>query len=403
MTTGTTDSGHEILKAVRHGIKKSSVSAILADLVSIPSSDQEEGIIDYLGDRFAALGLPLEIIPVAGEKRCNLVVRWGDGPHSLILNTHMDTVSPGDHTFWSRAPYAAEIVGDQLYGRGAADAKGSLAAMVAAFEAVVRCGHSLGGTLILTAVACEETRGKGTRNIVEQNLRAEVAVVGEPTGLAVHIAHKGLVRFRISAVGRAAHASRPTEGINAISALAVLVTDLDELARDIGGQTDPLLGHASLVVTRIEGGEADNVVPETCTVGVDRRLLPGETVAEATDQIERIARGMKDRFPGIDLDVVATHSLNAAQTDPEHGIVDHAVRCRQDVTGESSPPVGFPACCDMVYLSEAGIPTIILGPGDLAQAHVVDEHVSLAQVFQAAKIYAGIAVSWLNRPTDRSR
>ena len=185
--------------------------------------------------------------------------------------------------------------------------------------------------------------------------------------------------------------------MNSISATAALIGDLERLATEVTGVTNELLGHATLTVTRIEGGQADNVVPERCTIGLDRRLLPGEDAGEARRRIESLAAAVCDRYPGLETSVEPTHDLPPAETDSSNPIVRHALRSRAEVLGGPSEPRGFPACCDMVYLSEAGVPAVILGPGDLAQAHVADEHVLLGEVVQAARIYARLALSWLLR------
>jgi acetylornithine deacetylase/succinyl-diaminopimelate desuccinylase-like protein len=269
--------------------------------------------------------------------------------------------------------------------------------MVAAFEALVRSGHQTNGVLTLTSVACEETRGHGTKAVVESGLKAEAAVIGEPTGLEVHIAHKGVVRLEIRTTGRSAHASRPEEGANAVTAMADVVRQLARLSARVSRLKNPLLGHASLTVTKIDGGEAENVVPERCRVGVDRRLLPGEDLDRVVEQIWQVARAACRRHAGVTVETVATHGMASPETAPDHPIVTHALKCREAVTGHPSVPAGFPACCDMVYLSSRGIPTVILGPGELAQAHVADEHVNFGQVAQAAEIYALLAVDWLDR------
>jgi acetylornithine deacetylase/succinyl-diaminopimelate desuccinylase family protein len=385
------------IEEVLREIGEQTVAELLSDLVRIPSHQSEAAVVDYLAERLSALGLASSTTLVEGETRKNLVVGWGEGPHSLIFNTHMDTVPPGRRELWSHDPWGAEVADGRLYGRGSADAKGCLAAMVAAFEALVRSGIEANGRLTLMAVACEETQGRGTRKEVEGGLRAEAAVVGEPTGLEVHVAHKGVIRLRISTHGRAAHASRPEEGVNAISGMAGLIGDLERLATEVAGVTNELLGHATLTVTRIEGGQADNVVPERCTIGVDRRLLPGEDPREARRRIESLAAAVCDRYPGLEVSNEMTHDLHPARTDGDSDIVHHALRSRTEVLGGPSEPQGFPACCDMVYLSEAGVPSVILGPGDLSQAHVVDEHVRLTEVLQAAEIYARLALGWLLR------
>jgi acetylornithine deacetylase/succinyl-diaminopimelate desuccinylase-like protein len=179
--------------------------------------------------------------------------------------------------------------------------------------------------------------------------------------------------------------------------MADVVNRLQDLAEEVSLVTDPLLGHATLTVTRIEGGEADNVVPERCTIGIDRRLVPGEEVDRVIRQTGEAAATSCRHRAGIQVQTEAVHGMGSPSTPPGHPLVAHLLRCRDVVVGSHSEPAGFPACCDMVYLSQQGIPAVIFGPGKLSQAHAVDEHVSLGRVLQAAEIYGLLAVDWLDR------
>ncbi|MGQ9630509.1 MAG: M20 family metallopeptidase [bacterium] len=371
---------------------------ILRDLVRIPSYESEADVVDYLSKRYESLGIPHRTRRVAEGGRANITATWGEGERSLILNGHMDTVSPGDLGEWHLPPFGGEVSEGRMYGRGTSDAKGSLAAMVSALEAIVRSGTPLRGKLTLMAVACEEVDGVGTREEVLGGTTADAAIVGEPTGLSVHIAHKGVLRLEIKALGRAAHASNPREGINAISKMTKAIMALDELAEEISQREDPLLGRATLAVTTIEGGLARNVIPPTCTIAIDRRLIPSESPEDAQREIEGVLKrlGAEDREFRAEVRVVS--SADAASTPADGEIVEVALRSREEILGGPSRVGGFNACCDMWHLANRGkIPTVILGPGDLALAHKTNEYIEIGELEKAAEIYTRIALNWLNR------
>ena len=168
----------------------SEVVALLQELVGIPSHENEGAVVDLLCGRFRERGIPFETRLVGPPGRANVIASWGRGEPSLILNSHMDTVAPGDPAGWQSPPLAAEIRDGRLYGRGSADAKGPLAAMIVAFESIRRSHPRLQGRLILTAVAYEEESGLGTQAEVAAGARADAAIVGEPTNLQVCVAHR---------------------------------------------------------------------------------------------------------------------------------------------------------------------------------------------------------------------
>ncbi len=369
------------------------VVALLQEMVRIPSHESESGVVDLLCRRFRDRGIPCETRPVGPGGRSNVVAAWGEGPRSLILNSHMDTVAPGDPGQWRAPPFGAEIRGGALYGRGAADAKGPLAAMIVAFESIAQSRVRPGGRLILTAVSYEEENGRGTHAEVAAGMRADAAVVGEPTSLQVCVAHKGVLRLRVTTRGRAAHASEPWEGANAISAMAPVIGALDALAGRLGQRRDPLLGPATLVTAMIEGGIGRNVVPPACSILIDRRLLPDENAVDAREEVEALVRPLAAEVEEVSL-------AEAAGIEPQAAIARAALAARAAVLGEPSRAVGFGACCDMWHLTkQGGIPTVILGPGSLSQAHKTDEHIDVAELDRAVEIYRRVALDWLGAQT----
>jgi acetylornithine deacetylase/succinyl-diaminopimelate desuccinylase family protein len=378
-------------------IEQSAVD-LLRDLVRIPSYGSESKVVEYLAKRFDRLGISYRIRNIGEAGRENIVATWGDGEPSLLFNSHMDIVSPGEPEQWTHPPYGAEIVGDRIYGRGSADAKGPLAAMIAAMEAMMKSDPNLNGKFILTAVGYEEESGIGTESEVKAGVLADAAVIGEPTELKVHVAHKGVLRLVIRTYGKAAHSSEPWEGINAISKMARIITALDRLAEEISQRIDPLLGPATLAVTQIDGGIGRNIIPPGTRLVLDRRLLPKETPESAQEEIQRALDRLGSEDPEMKLTVELLTLAEAAATPPEERIVRTALQSRTEVLGEESHAEGFGACCDMRFLRNQGqVPTIILGPGSLSQAHKIDEYVYIEEYLKAVAIYRQLAENWFQR------
>lgn len=370
-------------------------TSLLADLVERPSFEREEMVGRHLEARFRSLGLEVGTTEI-NPGRFNVLAHYGPPGRELILNSHMDTVPTGDVVAWRTPPLTPIVRGGRLYGRGACDAKGSLAAMATALEALVRSGARLRGRLTFMAVACEETGALGS--ITEaQRLSGEGlgVIIGEPTDLELHLAHKGVLRLEITTRGKAAHASIPHEGVNAISGAARILESLDALGFHLSRRHHPLVGHSSLVVTTIQGGTAPNVVPDHCQIVIDRRLIPGEDLDGAQQEIEAMLQGLElsDPAPRVESNMrTAVPPSQTAQDDP-FVLAIHGAGLR--ALGRELKIGGFRACCDMWPFRERGIPAVIFGPGELAQAHTVGEWVDLAQVEAAARFYALAALNWL--------
>jgi acetylornithine deacetylase/succinyl-diaminopimelate desuccinylase-like protein len=265
--------------------------------------------------------------------------------------------------------------------------------MAAMMEAMSRVKGRVKGCVAIAAVVEEETgRSTGARKLLETYAPA-AAVIGEPTSLRVAIAHKGAIRPIITVHGEAAHASRPAHGTNAISTAIKLIKAIESYGYRIGQKTDPLLGRSSSEVTMIYGGERINVVPESCTFFIDRRMVSSESIESAYNDLRRlVSRFSKRHGAEVDLDLLSAYPPSS--TDAGEAIV----RMASEVLGESGidpEPVGFPAGCDMWAFRAKRIPTVIIGPGSIEQAHVVDEYLDLDQLRKAADIYERLLLKTL--------
>lgn len=370
-------------------IESSDVSSVLSELVGMPSYESEDAVVEYISKRARNCNATYEITNVApGRDNIMLTIANGTGK-SLIFNTHMDTVPPSAIGEWKTDPFKLTSESGLLYGLGSCDAKGSLSAMLVAFETLAKNPHLINGKLMLQAVCCEETQARGTLKEVSRGVSADAVIIGEPTGLLPMIGHKGGLSLKMTTFGKPVHASIPQEGENAISKMANIICKLDTLSKEINKRYNELVGNASMAVTTIQCGIATNVIPDRCVATIDRRLIPGETVDSAITEIISVT--------GDDLSIEKIIGIEPCIISPEETIVKVAQDSIYQVTGEIRRPSGFKACCDMwCFVQKLHIPTLILGPGDLTQAHKANESIPISELYDAAKIYACIALNWFS-------
>jgi succinyl-diaminopimelate desuccinylase len=371
------------------------VSRLLCDLVAIPSYGGQEGeIVQHLVKRFARQAIPCRVSELDG-KPINVVAEIGQGPRAIILNSHVDTVPPGDPALWQTDPLTPVEKDGRIYGRGAEDAKGCLAAMIVAFEALATRRDRLAVRVILMAVGAEERGGLGTKLEIANGIRADAALVGESTRLVPKLAHKGVLRMEVEVKGKAAHASDPEAGVNAVVAMAPIVEALDRLAADVRTREDRYTGRASLVISTIAGGVALNVIPASCIISIDRRVLPSETEAQAAEEIVRAVTAALPTGMGAAVEVRTVRFVAPSATAADAAIVRAAEEASSRLLGRPVRADGFTATCDMTYLvNGGGIPTVILGPDSIDVAHQVNECVSIDQMAQAVALYLEVLRVW---------
>jgi len=355
----------------------------------------EKKCADVVYEKLSGLGLDVEFV----EKepgRTNVVARikGARGTPVLLYNGHIDVVPPGNG--WSRDPFGGEISEGRLWGRGAADMKSGVASMVAGVEAIVNSGVRLNGDLLLTAVADEETGSlRGTRHLIERGLKADMAVVSEPTDLRVEIANKGILWAEITTRGRGSHASRPHLGVNAIDKMQTVIEALHKIKlegwNELFDVPPPVLS-----VTKIQGGTKINVIPDLCKIEVDRRLLPGELPEAALHEIEVAIDEARKRDPQLDVVITVIDEWPPMQISPGEPIVESLVNTVEAVLGERPRLFGKAAGTDASWLvRDAKIPTVLFGPGDPRLSHSPEENVELGQVTDAAKVFAVLAAEVL--------
>lgn len=379
-------------------IDREEVIALLSDLVRIPSVHPRWGagtgeaeIARYLSERFKALGLTPTVTDVQpGRPNVVVTVPGKAGGQHLLFEAHTDTVPPSTGQV---DPFTPRIEGDRLYGRGSCDTKASVAAAFIALASILPLRERR-ASVTLAFTMGEELGHDGAKFLAASGLRADGAVIGEPTGLDVVAAHKGAVRWKMVTVGKSAHSSTPEKGCNAIIKMATVIRVLEErLIPELRRRSHPLLGSPTLCVGRIDGGLQLNVVPDRCTIELDQRILPGEKWHTVRDELEAVLAPVRAADPELELvieDPFQTFgSVEVALDAPIVRLAQEAVR---RIDGEH-PIRGVAYGTDAAELSAIGIPCVVLGPGDIAQAHTSTEYVETQQVVKAAAIYREMMLS----------
>jgi acetylornithine deacetylase len=356
----------------------------LADLVAIrsinPSYDggvPEAAVAEYVERYFAAFGIETfrqEVLP----GRFNVIARLaGRNPERrVVLEAHMDTVSV---TGMSIDPFDPSIRDGKLYGRGSCDTKAGLASMMWALAALKTEGLTPSAETWLAAVVDEEYSFKGVLRLCD-GLRADGAIVAEPTEMRMVSASKGVLRWRMRTLGIAAHSAKPHLGVNAISKMAALIGALDRENEKLAARSHPLLGPGTLNIGLIQGGEQINFVPDRCEIAIDRRLIPGEDPHRVWDGYAELARHLDCV---IDPPFIADSAL---ETSLDSAVAVTAGRVLQSM-GQTAEPVGVPFGSDASKLARAGVPSIIFGPGSIDRAHAAVEYVECDQVSEAAAFH----------------
>lgn len=361
---------------------------LLSDLIALPSVNPaflpegdsragEQRVADFLATIAARAGLDIQFQKVL-PGRSNLLARLvppGKIRRRILLAPHLDTV-PVAHP----NQFTPRKKNGRLYGRGACDTKGSVAAMISALCELAQSKHRPRETeIIFAGLVDEENAQAGSRAFVQSGLPADLAIVGEPTGSKVVTAHKGSLWLRLETRGKSAHGARPELGRNAVHAMSRIVDTLEtDYALQLGRRRHPLLGRATVNVGTISGGTQPNIVPDSCSITIDRRTLPGETESAVRREITALLARKKlpAKFSSARLAL-----SSPLETSASHPLVrlfmKHARQTR---------PAGVDYFCDASVLSSGGIPSVVFGPGDIAQAHTADEWIALASLEQSRRI-----------------
>jgi acetylornithine deacetylase ArgE len=377
---------------------------LLRDLVALPSVNPmgrpltgpdiyEHRVTAYLENFFRSLGVPYERQTVAPLR--DNIFAWTDAAGAaatVIFEAHQDTVPTDNMTI---DPFSAHIENGRLYGRGACDIKGGMAAMLGAFARLVRDKPKGAARVVMVCTVDEEFGFLGAQRIIQLGLRQRFsnllgAIVAEPTQLRIVNSHKGLVRWDLTTTGRSCHSSRPEQGVNAIYRMAAVLPHIERYAEQLRvSRSDPCLGPPTMNVGRIDGGTSVNTVPDRCRIEIDRRLVPGEDAASAREHFHDYLRQHVDPSLAYSLASprLSAPPLNAVGSEELVARLGAAIDSVIGAHQVEAVPYGT----DAAPLAEAGIPSVVFGPGDITRAHTCDEWTPLDEVEQASEILYRLA------------
>lgn len=357
---------------------------LLAELIALPSVNPaflparhpaagEKRVAEFLAATAARAGLEVELAGVL-PGRPNVIARLlppGKVRRTILLAPHLDTVGA------TGTQFIPQRKNGRLHGRGACDTKGSVAAMLSALAELAAAKQRPRETeIVFAGLIDEENAQAGSRALVTSGFKADLAIVGEPTRLQAVTAHKGCLWLELTTRGRAAHGAKPWLGKNAVHEMARVVSTIeDDYAARLRRRKHPLLGPGTVNVGKIAGGTQPNIVPESCAIWIDRRTLPGETDASVRRELAALLRAKK--LPAK----IASAKLAPAlplETNWKLPLVRQFLR-----SVNQSRPAGVDYFCDAAVLAAGNIPSVVFGPGDIAQAHTDDEWISLRSLERA--------------------
>jgi putative selenium metabolism hydrolase len=404
--------GQKLLQAAEGATPQ--IVAFLREMIAIPSESADEAkVAQCVADEMSSLGFDQVRIDGFG----NVLGRIGDGPRVVALDGHIDTVGIGDPSTWKRDPYAGVVDNGVIYGRGASDQEGGVAAAVYGARLARDLGWLDGVTLWVTATVMEEDcDGLCWQYIVrEDGLRPDVVVLTEATGLSVYRGHRGRMEIEVRTQGRSAHGSAPERGVNAIYKMAPVLADIEKLNEHLARSVDPFLGKGSVTISAIRSTSPSLcAVADSCTIHLDRRLTRGETAESALAEIQGLA-GVRDASAKVTLleyarpsyrgVVYPTQKYYPTWTLPEdhEAVSAGALAARLALGREPSLGHWTFSTNGVATAGMFGIPTIGFGPGEEQYAHTPDDQCPIADLTAAAAFYAAFPGAFARLASARPR
>jgi len=373
---------------------KNEITKLAQDLIRVPSfSGDAKGLSEIskiISKEMNSIGLSVELIEaekgltnVIGKFRGSETAPW------ILFNGHTDVVPVPRDVDWIVSPFSAEIKDGRIYGRGACDMKGGLAAMLAAAKIVFSLFPEYKGNVILTATVDEEIGGfKGMKYVVEQGIKADMGIVCEPTDLKIVNVCKGLLWLKLRTKGKSAHGGRPERGINAIYRMSNILNMLENY--DFEQTPHEILGKPTVNVGSIRGGIKPNMVPDSCEAEIDIRYLPNQNHLQIIDDFEKLVGDLEGKDPQIETEIEIIRYRSSIEIPKEEKVIKIIMQAVKRVLGEYPEFRGKVTPADTEHLVTAGIPSVMFGPGSEKLAHSSNEWISIDDILTAVKIYAAI-------------
>jgi succinyl-diaminopimelate desuccinylase len=380
-------------------VKEADALKFCQELVRIKSVNppgDELQAAEYVTSVLKKIGLEVELIKHS-PTRASVLARLKSSRKKpgLLYNGHLDTVPVGSEK-WIHEPFNADISEGKVWGRGTADMKGGLAALMVAAKALAEARLPLQGDLIVAATAGEEADSLGATAVAARpNLGpVQAVVIAEPSYNDIYVAEKGAFWLELTTQGKTAHGSMPEMGRNAIMMMMTLINELGKMV--FPHKEHPLLGGFSQSINTITGGVKTNVVPDQCVITVDMRTVPGQDHRVILKQVEDMIADLSRRTPDFKASVKVTNDRAPVETSPDEPVVQSFYDIVAEVAGERPVPKGVRYYTDAVaFVPVLKAPMIICGPGEAKLAHQSDEHVEVSKLVEAAQIYALVAAKLL--------
>jgi len=327
------------------------------------------------------------------QTRANITAQVKSSGHkgALLFACHLDVVPPGEAS-WKHPPFDAIESDGKIYGRGSTDMKGGIAAIVTAMGEIADSGTKLQGDIILFGAAGEETDSCGAKRFVRN--RGELpdiagVVLPEPTDFEIITSHRGILWLKVQTFGKTAHSSAPQLGVNAIASMRAVLNELENFK--IRFEPHDLLGECSMSINTIAGGQAMNVVPDKCDLGIDIRTVPGQNYQDIIDDLQNIFAKIKQKNPQFEAEVSVVRQVGALETDTQCDFVKDFC----SVTGiNKTTAVGFTT--DGPHFASLGLPVVVFGPGKPHLAHKPNEYIDISDLKKGVEYYKNIILKFLS-------
>lgn len=368
----------------------------MVNFKTVNEPGNEKPLAEYIKKLLEDIGLQAELDDL-GNNRGNVIGRLkGTGQReALLFNGHLDTVPPGDIK-WEHEPYSGDIADGKIYGRGTADMKGGLAAMLIAIKAIKHSGLELKGDFIYTATAGEETDSLGAVKFVEDGGLKDVGaiIIGEPSSSGINIAEKGAFWVEMTTYGKTAHGAFPDKGINAVIHMNALLSEL--IRYKFKYEENEMVGHPTMNISTINGGVKTNVVPDKCSITIDMRTVPGMDHDEIIKDFRKIIEKLSNEIEDFKADIKVLNDRKAVETKINHPFVKLAEDTFKEVFNEEIKAKGVNFYTDAsIFLPAKRVPCIFYGPGDSNMAHQPNEYITLDSFECAIKYYIKLIENYL--------
>jgi succinyl-diaminopimelate desuccinylase len=380
-------------------VEEQEVVKICRELVRIKSVNppgDERAAAEYVASTLKPVGAEVELVEHSPSRASVLArLRSSRQVPALLISAHLDTVPVGAEK-WIHEPFEADIADGKIWGRGTADMKSGLAALIVAMRTLAKARVPLRGDLILAATAGEEADSLGATAIAARTDLGPIQALAipEPSYNDIYVAEKGAFWLELSTQGKTAHGSMPDLGRNAVLMMVALVDGLGKIA--FPHKQHPMLGGFSQSVNTIAGGVKTNVVPDLCVATVDMRTVPGQDHRTILSRLEDLIADLKRKFPDFQASIKVVNDRPPVETPPNEPSVQGFADIVAQVTGERPTPKGVRYYTDAAaFVPKLKVPMIICGPGDAKLAHQPNEHVEIAKLVQAARIFTLAAVRFL--------